>query len=155
MYIETSGNLGALDFAATMAFMVISIALAIFFYFLTAIALMKIGKNRGHDESWISFVPILNTFYIPYLIKDQVGMFRGNYMIVYVASFLLSIIPLLGIIFALINIFLTFYSFFILYRDYTENYVLYIVITALTFGIALPFLLFRIRNREPKFITSQ
>ena len=119
------------------------------FYVLNAISLHRIADNRGSDKGWFAWVPILNSFLIPILVEDDViDSLRGKFTMVYLLTVVLSIIPLLGIVFAIVSAIMYFYSFYILVNQYSNNAIAYVVIVIVTGGIAMPFLLFRIRNRE-------
>lgn len=129
--------------------------LALVIYLIAAFLLFKIGENRNDDLRWMAFVPILNTFYVPYLIKDQANpVFKGKFLIVYIACLVLSVIPILGIIFSIASLFLSFYAYFLLFRDYSDNYVMHIVLLVITFGISYYVSLFRFRNRTPRYISG-
>lgn len=119
------------------------------FYVLNAISLHRITDNRGSDKGWFAWVPILNSFLIPILVEDDVvDSLRGRFTMAYLLTVVLSIIPFLGIVFSVISVIMIFYAFYILVNQYSNNATAYVIITIVTGGIAMPFLLFRIRNRE-------
>lgn len=124
-------------------------AIMILFYVINAFALHKIANNRGSDKGWFAWVPILNSFLVPLLVEDDVvESLRGRFTIAYLIALVLSIIPFLGIVFSIIAFIMAFYAFYVLINQYTNNAVIYIIVTVITFGVAMPFLLLRIRNRE-------
>lgn len=135
------------------SFFLFSVIMLFLLYFVNAILLYKIGKNRNDEYTWIPFVPFINQFYVPYLIKDQTDkMFQGKFMLIYIASIVLTFIPYIGFMFAFVYLALAFYSFLILFRDYSDKYIAHSVILVLSFGLSYYISLFRFRNRKPKFI---
>lgn len=123
--------------------------LFIIIYIFNAFSLYKIANNRGSDKGWFAWVPILNGFLIPILVEDDVHeSLRGRFTLAYLLTIVLGIIPLLGIVFSVLSMIMIFYAFYILANQYSNNAIAYVIITVVTGGIAMPFLLFRIRNRE-------
>lgn len=126
------------------------------FYFLNSFILFKMGKRRGHEEAWIAFIPFVNSFYPAYLIKNQTSdVFKGNFLPIYVAMFVASIIPFIGLPFAIVYFFMTVYALAIFFRDYSDRYVAHIVIMFLTLGLSYFISMLMFINREPRFINKK
>lgn len=124
---------------------------AIIFYILQAIGLFKIAKREGRqDLAWLAWIPIASTFLMTLLVEKEVHPeLRGKVTMIYGIAFAASIVVSAFIPFAgFIASILVFYAFFFLAKMYSTNPVLHLVISIVTFGIAMPIQIFILRNRE-------
>lgn len=137
-----------------MAFIGIFLAIfvvAIIFYILQAIGLFKIAKREGREDlAWLAWIPIASTFLLTLIVENEVHKdFRGKVTMIYGIAFAASIIASAFIPFAgLVASIVVFYAFYFLANMYSTNPVLHLVISIVTFGIAMPIQIFIFRKRE-------
>lgn len=150
MYAEDI--LGLSFLGAFGVFVIFVFIIPISVYIINALALMKIAEGRGNDKGWLAWVPLANSFVIPMLIEDDVHeSLRGKFMIVYGVAMALTLIPFIGFLFVIVLVVLAYYAFYVLVNQYTNSGTAYLLISIFTVGLAMPILLFRIRNREATY----
>lgn len=126
-------------------------AVGIVFYILQAIGLFKIAKREGREDlAWLGWIPIANTFLMTLLVEKEVHEdFRGKVTMIYGIAFAASIIVSAFIPFAgLVASIVVFYAFYFLAKMYSTNPVMHLVISIVTFGVAMPIQIFIFRNRK-------
>lgn len=145
------GTLIGLAFAGVMAFLFFFIIILIVLYVLGSVGLFKIAKKEDNDLYWLAWIPIANMFLMAMLVEEDVheslkGKYTMIYGIVLVSSFFISIFyaP-----FAFLPLAMMLYAFYFIANRYSTNGIVHLVLSAVTLGLAIPFQLFRFRNREP------
>lgn len=126
-------------------------AVGIVFYILQAIGLFKIAKREGREDlAWLAWIPIANTFLMTLVVEKEVHPeLRGKVTMIYGIAFAASIIASAFIPFAgLVASIVVFYAFYFIAKMYSTNPVLHLVISIITFGVAMPIQIFIFRNRK-------
>lgn len=137
-------------FAFLLGMIGVLLVIALLMYVFAAIGLYGIAKNQGYDKPWLAWVPFANYVLLAILVEDDVyETFKGKFAIVFTIAFVTSIvlgsfIPFVSIIPTL----LMFYAMYFIFDRYSNNVGVNMVIMIITGGAAVPFQLFRYRNRE-------
>lgn len=156
--VDSGGTLtGSLTGALMGILALASLVLIVVFiglYVISAIGLSGIAEKEGHDKAWLAWIPIANTFLMMMLVEDDVHeSMRGKYTlifaIVFIASFVLSgFFPPIAIVPSV----MMYYALYLIANKRSENAVMYLIISVVTFNFATPFMLFRLRNRERRAV---
>lgn len=146
--IALSGGL----FTFLSAFLFIIIIFTLVMYLLQAFAMMKMADNLGIENSWLAFIPIANYWIYGELVSEKLGGEGGKkVLIVMVASLILSFIPVIGwVVSAGVSIFSLVLAYWLLSR-YSENAVIWFVVSFITGFIAYPIILFALRNNKARY----
>lgn len=134
-----------------LGFFLVMFAVGIVFYILQAIGLFKIAKREGREDlAWLAWIPIANTFLMTLLVEKEVHPeLRGKVTMIYGIAFAVSIVASIFVAFAgLITSIVVFYAFYFIAKMYSTNPVLHLVISIVTFGVAMPIQIFIFRNRK-------
>src|SRR5690625_1576819 len=126
-------------------------AVGIVLYILQGIGLFKIAKREGKEDlAWLAWIPIASTFLMTVLVEKEVHQeLRGKVTMIYGIAFAASIVASAFIPFAgLVTSIVVFYAFYFIAKMYSTNPVLHLVISIVTFGIAMPIQIFIFRNRK-------
>ncbi len=119
------------------------IILALIYYILGSIGLMKIADRTGEERSWMAWVPVLNIYLLGKLgFSNVVGW-------VMVVLFLLNGNKTTSnSMFSLALSVLTIISFHKIYSKVSDKAVIMTVFTVLSLGLLGPIFLFMIRNND-------
>lgn len=137
-------------FFGILALVLLVFIVLIALYIVSAIGLSSIAQKEGHDKAWLAWIPIANTFLMMMLVEDDVHeSMRGKYTLIYaitlIASFVIGgFFPLIGLVPSV----MMYYALYLLANSRSDNAVMYLVISIVTFNFATPFILFRLRNRD-------
>lgn len=137
-------------------FIIVAVIIAIAFYVLQALALVKMATNLNIENPWIAWIPIGNLYIIGMIIKTiDFGEKRIEKaeLIIPAAALLAGIlgaIPVIGFLIVIANMVILLVSLFKLYKMYKPgSEVLYIVLTIIFTGIAMPIILFINKDNTP------
>jgi len=129
---------------------VISIGL----YILTALGLKKLADNRGIENSWIAFIPVLQVYILGLLIEDleifgyEIPEMPIVLPIMLVINPIIIKIPVVGSLFSLLVFIIYCFALHKLYKLYApESARLYLVLSILLPFMG-PILIFSIRDNE-------
>lgn len=143
--MDDTAGLGVL-----LAVLAASMFLGLICYVVQAMALYKIAENQGYDKPWLAWVPVINSFMLPILVEDDVHEpLQGKFTWIYGISIVVSLIGAFFIPFiTFIPTLLMYYAFFAIANRFSERPVVHLLVAIITLGLAIPFQLFRFRNRE-------
>lgn len=146
---EAAAALGILGLG--LGFIMFLTIIGIVLYVLMAMGLKKMADNKGIENSWLAFIPIANG-YIMGLVVGDIHLF-GNVIPytewILVGGSLVSFVPVIGQILAVIFVIYTLVVMFQLYKMYAPGKeVLYLVIS-IVFAFMGPMFVFMIRNNTP------
>lgn len=120
------------------------------FYIVYAIALHRIAKFENFKYGWFAWIPILNSFVIPMMVKDDapepikgdkfVFVFLGTYLVTLVLS---EVIPFIFIFLAILQ----HYSFYLLAKRYSENAMIHLIVSVVTFSMSMIVSLFMFKEK--------
>lgn len=148
--LEAETGLG-MFLAVFIGFFFVFVVIGIVLYIVQAIGLYKIAKTQKVEYEWLAWIPIANMFLMAMLVERDVNeSLRGKYTMTYGIVYVVGLIG--GMVFAPLAILptiMTYYTFYHLARKYSANSVAHIIIAIVTLGFAMPFQIFRFRNREP------
>ncbi|WP_017755415.1 hypothetical protein [Calidifontibacillus oryziterrae] len=134
----------------------IFLLLFIVVYILSSFGLYTMAKRAEIKNEWLAFVPIGNAYILGELIDDKLdwitfGKSGGiKLLIIAIGSIVLNVIPILGTLFSFLVGIFGFVVLHWLFTKYSENAVLMTVINIITAGIAGAFIIFALRNKDPK-----
>ena len=125
---------------------------SIVLYILSALGLKKLADNRGIENSWIAFIPVLQVYILGLLIEDleifgyEIPELPIVLPIMLAINPIIAKIPVVGSLFSLLSFIVFCFALHKLYKLYApESATLYIVLS-----IVLPFmgpiLIFSIRD---------
>ena len=124
-------------------------------YILLAAGLYTMANNKGIENPWFAWIPILQLYTLGQIIEEiRFGDFEvPNVPLALVAAALAPIvlgwIPLLGWLITLASAVLGIYSLYLLFEMYSENAVVKTILS-----VVIPFLgpifVFMLRNESPK-----
>ncbi|MDM8534005.1 hypothetical protein QUF55_04780 [Clostridiaceae bacterium HSG29] len=128
--------------------------LSIVLYLLSAFGLKKLADNRGIENSWIAFIPVLQVYILGLLIEDleifgyEIPELPIVLPVMLAISPIIVKIPVIGSLYPLLTFIIYCFALHKLYKLYIpDNATLYIVLS-----IVLPFmgpiLIFSIRDNE-------
>lgn len=137
-------------------FVLLIVALLIVFYVFSSLSYYTMANNRGIDNAWMAWIPIVNLWLKGQLVDDFVLM--GEKRLDH-ASITLLALSILSIALSSVNVLGTIiyicswvYNLLFQYRLYKlykpESAILFLVL-GIVFPIVTPFFLFSIRNNEP------
>lgn len=136
----------------------IKILLVVFVVFLTlhlllSFAIRKIAKNKEIKNTWLSFVPIVNTFTIGSVaFKQRIMAYILLISCLLSTVYILDIYNLLGFIFAIITVLISIILYLIamynIYREYSKNYIILFILTTITVGLISPIILLFISGNK-------
>ncbi len=126
-------------------------------YLFMGLGLMKMAENHEIPNGWLGFIPIANMYLLGQLVNDVVedslkGKMHNYLLVLALASFFLSWIPLIGWLIVLANLGLSIYAIFHLFNKFSDKGVALFVINLITFGLFYGFMIFAIRNGGEKVI---
>lgn len=171
MQPSTTDELMFAMLAAFGVFMFAALVVSLLMYVFYGLGMSKIAENEGRAYAWLAWVPIVNLFMIPMSVESDVhGWLKGRftkvnvwvYILALAVSFTLSFaVPFMPVELALllyipsfllmlIPSFLLLYGFYFLTVRYSDNVIWHLLLAIATSGAAVPFQLFRWRNREPR-----
>ena len=148
------GVFGGAFFGILALLFVVLIVVFIGLYAISAIGLSGIAEKEGHDKAWLAWIPIANTFLMMMLVEDDVHeSMRGKYTLIFAITFIASIVlggffPPIGLVPSV----MMYYALYLLANSRSDNAVMYLVISIVTFNFATPFMLFRLRNRDRRSV---
>src|SRR5690625_93941 len=153
---ERSGQMSDVEviervFLVFLGLFLVMFAIGTVFYILQGIGLFKIAKREGKEDlAWLAWIPIASTFLMTVLVEKEVHQeLRGKVTMIYGIAFAASIVASAFIPFAgLVTSIVVFYAFYFIAKMYSTNPVLHLVISIVTFGIAMPIQIFIFRNRK-------
>ncbi|AXF56280.1 hypothetical protein [Salicibibacter kimchii] len=143
-------------------FLLFVFAVGIPIYLLFAFGLFRLAKRNDIENAWLAFIPIAQYYTLGMVVWDRVPAgFRnvlpwlliGLPVVQTPLIFLEMIFPSLAILslllsFATIGIF--FYALFVIFRKYSDKYVVLLVFSLLTLGLVGAIATFVIRNNEER-----
>lgn len=148
------GIFGGAFFGILALLFVVLIVVFIGLYAISAIGLSGIAEKEGHDKAWLAWIPIANTFLMMMLVEDDVHeSMRGKYTLIYAITFIASFV--IGGFFppiAIVPSIMLYYALYLIANKRSENAVMYLIVSVVTFNFATPFLLFRLRNRDRRSV---
>lgn len=133
-------------------FSIIMFAITIILYILGTIGLYRIAAKSGAKYPWFAFIPILQFYTLGRLIGEiKIGSYTiPELELLLSIGFFARYIPIFGWIFNIVWIVLLFMTLYELYKLYRgDKAVLMLVISIITLGLAVPIILFIMRNDEP------
>jgi hypothetical protein len=145
LYQETASSMNYLMFLSSLI-----LAVAVFYvlhYILMSLGTYKLAKNNKlENDAFLAFVPFINIYVLGRLVEDKVHLkLRGYVGIINVGLLIVSIIfqP-----FALLYLLFFLYTMYFVYKRFSKNYLTLFVISLISFGLLVPFILFSIRNNK-------
>ncbi|UNC90759.1 hypothetical protein [Candidatus Contubernalis alkaliaceticus] len=136
------------------AFLFVFAVIGLICYVLLAMGLYTMANNKGLENPWFAWVPILQFYILGQIIEE---MRFGNFevpnvpvalVVAAVAPAILGTIPLIGWLISLASMVILLYSLYLLFDKYSDNAVLKTVLS-----VVLPFLgpifVFMMRNESP------
>lgn len=118
-------------------------------YLFMGLGLSKIAKNEGKGKRFLAWIPIINIVLLGMLVEDDVyEKIRGKFTIIIGVSMFLALFIGKGFI-TYLPLALSIYAFFFIANRYSKNVTAHTVIAVITFGLSMPFQLFRFRKRKP------
>ena len=109
-------------------------------------ALYQMAKDKNIKYPWVSVVPLINTCILTKLVWDHYSLGLVALLLA-IGIFLQNIIPSWIVMLCLIfYIIVNLISSYRIYKARTKHYILLTVISMITFGGAIPFILFAIRK---------
>lgn len=153
-YIMGYANLMNLSYSALAGLSIILIMFVIFMglctiiafcgYILKCISLYKISNEKF---KWLCWVPVFNN-----IILTKIAF--SNYILGVIMSFCLLCVIFIPNNFSSILLFTYFIIYIIssykVYKIYSKNYILLTIVSVLTLTLAIPFILFSIRNKKER-----
>ena len=147
----------------------ILVGMSIGIYLLNGFGLMEMAQRKGEKYPFLGFIPYASFYLqgnIAYNNKNG-GLFLMISQIVYlffvnIASFLLRLfrntfedpniifiilVLIIGLV-SLAEIIIVYVTYFRIFRKYSDNYVLMLIFTILTFGLTAPIFIFAIRKNK-------
>lgn len=125
-------------------------------YLLSAFALYTMAKNDGREDGFLAFIPIINCKVQGDLIAKKLPDFMNpeagwKLFGVYVGIFILSFVPVIGVLTSFLSIGLGIYVMYAILERYADNAVLFTVIHVVTAGLFFPLHLFLVRKNTPRY----
>jgi len=119
-------------------------------HFFGAIGLYRIAKREGLSHSWLAWFPLGNFISLTRLVEKQVYKpLRNKFTLFFILFLLLSFFFSIYIPFLLYSFLaVLIYAFYFIAERYSERVNLHLALAVVTFGLSIPFQLFRFRNRE-------
>lgn len=109
----------------------------------TSIGLYKISKKTpGVKDSYLSFIPIFNIF----ILASNVDSYKGRKYLNKMISIILLVLSAFSFIFLIVTLLYMFFLLYFIYKYNTKKYIICLVISILSVGLLVPFILFSIRN---------
>lgn len=143
-------------FAAMAGFMAIIGIVGIVFYVIMALGLMTMANNKGIENAWLAWIPIANLWIIGKIVETiEFGdrTFENAPMIMlgaFLASMFLSWIPLIGFLISIASAVIFYLAIYKIYKMYApENATLYLVLSIIFAGIAMPIIFFKLKDESP------
>lgn len=130
--------------------LVVFLGIILTFHVLLAMGLYHLAQSEEVGKAWLAWIPVVNVFMIPILTEDDVlEPIQGYFTIIFIVVLGLGILLTGMVPFVIFAPFvLLYYGFYFIADRYSERPVIHVLITVLTFGLALPVQLFRFRDRE-------
>jgi hypothetical protein len=151
-----------MGFLTLMAAIIIpALIIGIGFYILLGFGLYTMAKRRGIANPWLAFIPFGTQYIMGALVGEvQISSVKLDAKLALPISFaacvVIGAIPLIGAL-AVLAIMIFFYM--VVYKIYEaykpDNAVLYLVLSIVFSGFAMPIIFFMIRNNEPNNITAE
>ncbi|MEA1975286.1 MAG: hypothetical protein U9N10_06965 [Bacillota bacterium] len=145
-----SGIVALFGFVIILIFLAATVGL----YLLMAIGLKKLADNRGIENSWVAFIPILQLYVLGLLIVDLevFGFEIPEVSLVLPGSTLItplvSTIPLIGGIYSLAVFIVFAFALYKLFKMYVPESAQLYVILSVVLPFMGPILIFTIRDNE-------
>lgn len=139
-------------FAGLGIILVIGLIVGIAFYVLMALGLYRMAENKGIDNPWLAWVPIGNLWVLGAIVEtiDLGDRKFDNAGIILVVGAFVGMIPLIGTLLALAYLVVTYFVYFKLFKMYAPGKeVMYLVLSIIFSGIALPIIIFMIKDNTP------
>lgn len=139
--------------AASLGLMVVFFLILVLFYVLKSIALTTMASNRGIENPWLGWIPIADLYIAGTLLGDMdlFGYHLTNLglwvPVVYLGGTILGYVPVLNIFTSIALLIFSILFVYNLFKLYTEQAVLYTVLSLLL-GLWAVFL-FVVRNNQP------
>ena len=124
---------------------IIYVSLVVIDYIFRAFAQYKISKSLNTGNSWMSFIPYLNNYYIGKMINNEA---LGFILTIVVALSVLFDNVIIATIFNVAFIILYNYCIYILLKKLTKNYKIYTILSVVTLGFLGSIFLFVFRNKK-------
>lgn len=140
------------SFALTGFFLLFAMALLMFAlitYVITAISIYKMAENLNIDWAYAAWIPIANSALMVKIVQDKIHpSVREHSILIYVGLLLLNLFSN-GMLFPVL-LAASLYILFLIYKQYSDNYMKHFVISILTLQISSLISLFMMRNRPAK-----
>lgn len=142
-----------IGFGALIGIVLLVLGIWLTIYLFTSYATWRAAKASGYDKPWLAWLPAGNQFVIILIAKDYANKKIKNLLL---PGFFISL--LLGLVFdnsiivnltSVISLVIVLYSFYIIAKWFSDNYVSHVVIAAITLSFSVPFSLLMFRNRTP------
>ncbi len=152
------GNILAVGVTIVIFIILLLIGLAIGLYILNSLGLYALAKNRGLDNCWLAWIPIINLYLIGELTGNVMWGIKESRWILVLAPFVIGFITMTGIgviISFPLSIAYSVYYFMVLfrlYRIYNQNNAVLFLILAILFPVTRPIWIFIIRNKQPDLV---
>ncbi|NSL51029.1 hypothetical protein [Calidifontibacillus erzurumensis] len=127
------------------------------FYILGAIGLYSMAKRANVGNEWLAFIPIGNAYIIGDLIDEKMKWFTIGksggikLLIITIGTIVLNNIPVIGNIISILFVIFWLVVFHWLFEKYSESAVILTIVNIITAGIASPFIIFALRNKEARY----
>ncbi len=149
--MNDTAALGAvLAFLAGMG--ILAFVVGVVLYVLKSIGLSKMAANRGIENPWLAWIPVADLYIIGMLVQ-QIRLFNYDipnlglwFPVVSVAGSILGTIPAIGPIFYIALFIFDIVVFYELFKQYTDQAVLYTVLSAIFFFL-WPVFIFILRDK--------
>ncbi|WP_078577737.1 hypothetical protein [Salipaludibacillus agaradhaerens] len=133
--------------------LIISLFVGALLFILLAFALRRIAVREERTHAWMAFVPFMNFYLLGEMARDEsdkswmkeIPLILLFGSIVYLVF---PIVPVIGMLYPLCFNGLILYASYLIFNKYSHSAMPLLIICIVTFGIAIPFILFAIRNNE-------
>src|SRR5690606_15696371 len=117
-------------------------------YVLYAMGLKQMADNKGMEYSWLAWIPLAQAYVLGELAFEE-GEERGKqFLIATLITFVVSFIPVIGVIVSLAYGVFYFFVLYKLFEKYTRNSVLHLILS-IFIPLYYQIVVFVKRNEEP------
>lgn len=131
---------------STMFILSICFFILIFLHILISISIYRISKiNINYSNGILCYVPILNVFVLSSIVKKCFNKKSIN-----IVSIIFIAMALLSYSFLFVLYIYSFYLLFYVYKLISKKYITYFILSVMSVGVLVPFILFLNRNKTLK-----
>ncbi|UTR13768.1 hypothetical protein MM221_14255 [Salipaludibacillus sp. LMS25] len=133
--------------------LIISLVVGLVLFILSAVALRRMAVREGRQNAWMAFVPFMNLYLFGEIARDDsdkswIQAIPLTLLLGSIGYLVIHFVPGIGMLYSLCFNGLVLYVSYLVFNKYSHSPVPLLIVSVVTFGMAIPFILFAIRNND-------